>query len=106
MNQSTALFILKEAYSACQNIFDSSFDCYLYGSYARGDFDDESDVNILLVVDEDYQEIHNKDRQCAHVSSELSLRFDITVNIAVAPLELFNNPLFFIDVKNEGIKFQ
>ena len=47
-----ALSILSQAYQRCASIFsDKISDAYLYGSYARGDFDDESDVDILVTVD-------------------------------------------------------
>ena len=48
---------------------------YLYGSYARGDADDESDVDVLVVLD-------RCDRYAAEVGrtselvSELSLKYD------------------------------
>ena len=35
-----------------KNIFGGSLEqIWLYGSYARGDFDSESDVNIMVLVD-------------------------------------------------------
>ena len=33
---------------------------YLYGSYARGDYDEESDVDILLVIDDRIPSQYNK----------------------------------------------
>ena len=43
--------ILHSVYDACRPIFGCIHDAYLYGSYARGDFTPESDVDILLTVD-------------------------------------------------------
>ena len=46
-----AIDILGEVYRKLSGIFVTINDAYLYGSYARGDFTDESDVDILLTVD-------------------------------------------------------
>ena len=41
--------ILHSVYDACRPIFGRIHDAYLYGSYARGDFTPESDIDILLI---------------------------------------------------------
>lgn len=50
-NKSRAIQILAEANFLCGQIFgDKIRDAYLCGSYARGDFDDENDVDILIDI--------------------------------------------------------
>ena len=49
--------ILHSVYHACSPIFGRIHDAYLYGSYARGDFNPESDIDILLTVDLEQAEI-------------------------------------------------
>ena len=47
-----AFEILKIVYHACDPILGHSIhDAILYGSYARGDFTAESDIDILLTAD-------------------------------------------------------
>lgn len=90
MRQSEAIEILNETYRRCQNVFPGGIqDAYLYGSYARDDFDSGSDVDILLTVDILPTELSAYRNRIAAVSSELSLAHDITVSIAVKPLEQF-----------------
>ena len=49
-NKSEALIILTEVLERSRTIFGSSLvNGYLYGSYARGDYDDESDVDIAVI---------------------------------------------------------
>ena len=50
--QSDAMRIFKEAVEACQKVLDGKVrNAWMYGSYARGDFHEGSDVDILLTVD-------------------------------------------------------
>ena len=43
-----ALAILNEVFNRCSEVIPVT-DAYLYGSYARGDYDSESDVDIMRV---------------------------------------------------------
>ena len=104
-----AVIILKEVYEGCQKIFGSTKEAYLYGSYARGDYNKDSDVDILLTVEESQSVISKHRMDIARLSSELSLKHDITVSISVKPAEQFercNAVLpFYQNVVKEGIKY-
>ena len=81
--------ILHSVYHACSPIFGRIHDAYLYGSYARGDFTPESDIDILLTVDLEQAEIAKHRNGVGKVTSRLSLEHDITVSVTVKPLEQF-----------------
>ena len=50
--QSEAMQILREAVEACSRLLDGKVrNAWLYGSYARGDFHEGSDIDVLLTVD-------------------------------------------------------
>ena len=106
--QSQALTILGEVYQQCSQRFPRQIkDAYLYGSYARGDFHAESDVDILLTVDaEDIAPIR---KIAAGISSSLSLEHDVTVSITVKPAVQFHRYSrslpFYQDVLREGIRY-
>ena len=80
----------------------------LYGSYARGDYDDESDIDIMVVVDCRTEDLHRFRHMLTDVSSHLSLEYGVTVSVAMADTESFNrygNFLpFYININREGIK--
>ena len=101
--------ILHSVYHACSPIFGCIHDAYLYGSYARGDFNPESDIDILLTVDLEQAEIAKHRNDVAKVTSRLSLEHDITVSVTVKPLEQFRRYQtalpYYRNVVREGIRY-
>ena len=107
-----ALEILQRAYVMCNEALEKRVqEAYLYGSYARGDFHSESDVDILITANVDAQEL--AEYSCYHliseVCSELSLEYDVTVSITVKPLDQFQRFRYalpyYSNVVNEGIRY-
>lgn len=110
MCQSETIEILNEVFRLSQNIFLCEIrDAYLYGSYARGDYDNESDVDILLTVDLEPTDISRYRNQIAAISSDLSLAHDVTVSITVKSFDCFHRYstvlLFYKNVLAEGIRY-
>ena len=109
-NQSQAIAILGEVYTSCNPLFGNSIsDAYLYGSYARGDYHAESDIDILLTVDLTQEEIAKLRNRLAIIISNLSLENDITVSVAVKPLDQFKQYAdvlpYYQNVLREGIRY-
>lgn len=108
--QQQALQILKEIYEQCNLIFDHKItDAILYGSYARGDYHTESDIDILLAVDTSAANIALLRNQLASITSQLSLKYDITISVTAKPSEQFTRygqvlP-YYINVLEEGIRY-
>ena len=80
----------------------------LYGSYARGDFDNESDIDIMVRVDCKKEQLPAYRYLFADIASELSLQYDVTVSVTTVDTETFNrygkSLPFFAHVQQEGIK--
>ena len=89
-NRNQAVEILKKVYEKILPMFKCIDSAYLYGSYARGDYNNESDVDILLIVDLSQEEISDKRMAVASVSSELSLEYGVTVSVTIKPKVQFN----------------
>ena len=62
---------------------------FLYGSYARGDYDDESDIDIAAVVRGRRQELQYKLKQMWDISAEIGLQNDVVVSPVVIPYDEF-----------------
>ena len=108
--QSEAMAIFAEVVERCRELFgDKLRDAYLYGSYARGDFDDESDIDILVTVDEEPEKLAKLDRNVSDINSDLSLEHEITVSTYAVPLGQFtrfsDDLPFYRNVLTEGIKY-
>ena len=109
-NQSQAISILGEIYAACNPIFDNTIkNAYLYGSYARGDYHFGSDIDILLTVDLEADAISALRNSIAVVASDLSLKYDVAVSVAVKPHSQFlrySDILpYYQNILREGIRY-
>ena len=105
-----AFKILKNVYYACDPILEHSIhNAILFGSYARGDFNAESDIDILLTVDLMQEQIASHRRAVSGVASILSLDHDVTVSVHVVPLAQFRRYAdflpFYQNVLKEGIHY-
>ena len=105
-----ALKIINEVKQLCGLLFGNKLhDIYLFGSYARGDYDEESDIDIMLTLDLTEKQIFKYKKFVRHISSELSLKYDITISILTNPTETFYKYTEFIpfyrNVLKEGINY-
>ena len=81
----------------------------LYGSYARGDYNDSSDIDIMILTDLNDDEIieyRNKIWDYAY-DIEWDNNFDITLSPLVKNIDKFNYWLeaipFYMNVQKEGV---
>jgi len=91
MCTSTTLnLLLKETQSELLKVFGNKLlNVVLYGSYARGDYDDESDIDIMALVDMDRDDL-NKYRRCV---SEMANIIDLKYNVLLS-IKLQDKPNF------------
>ena len=83
--QQQAIRILNQVNEESGTIFGGVQDAYLYGSYARGDYTPESDIDILLTVDMDATSIARHRNAVAAMTSRLSLENDAVSPIRASP---------------------
>lgn len=77
---------------------------YLYGSYARGEADQDSDVDLLVALDGDVQ-IGAEISRMNSTISEVCLRYDLLIStqpIALEWLEKKRTP-FLMNVRKEAV---
>ena len=79
----------------------------LYGSYARGDFTQESDVDIMVLVDLHADKMDEYSDALAEVDYEYNVNYDIWMMPVVKNVEHFNHWVtaypFYSNVQREGV---
>ncbi len=81
----------------------------LYGSYARGDFNEDSDIDIMILTDlADAEIIEYRDKIWDYAYDiEEKYNFDITLSPLVKNIDRFNYWLealpFYMNVQKEGV---
>lgn len=80
----------------------------LFGSYARGDAEPGSDIDVLLLVDASRQDISDRNWQVGDLAAELLLDHGIVVSPLVENREYFNRNLqlfpFYRSIEREGVR--
>ncbi len=88
---------------------DKLHDVYLFGSYARGDYDEESDIDIMLTLNLTDRQLMKYRKSISYINSRLSLKHDITVSVIMTPLKRFikfaDDLPFYRNVIKEGINY-
>ena len=79
----------------------------LYGSYARGDFDDDSDIDFLALVDANEKELPLYRKPVSRIASRAGLNNDVMVSITLIDRDTFQQyhetlP-FFKRISSEGV---
>ena len=103
------LELLSEIQEELNNLFgDKLKDTILYGSYARLENTKDSDIDIMVLVDEKTSELRQYEDQITDIMVDLSLEYDVVVSIISESHEVYKNYSdilpFFNNVKKEGVK--
>ena len=77
---------------------------YLYGSYARGDEDKESDFDILVVLEDFERYVQEVDRT-GQLAADLSLKYGISISKAFVRERdwVHDATPFLVNVREEAI---
>jgi len=101
--------ITKEVATKAQEILGNRLrEVILYGSYARGDFDDESDIDIMVLADVKESELYELGKMLSEISSDICIETGEVVCILINNKSLFEERLpilpFYRNVVNEGVR--
>ena len=102
--------IISQLCSGLKPLFpQSSMEAILFGSYARGEAESDSDIDVMVLVDSSRQEISSKMWQIGEVAAEILLNSGIVVSPIVENRSYFQqNASFFPFYRNiirEGISY-
>lgn len=104
----TVQSLLPQYLSEVQKIYGSHLkSVILYGSYARGDYTEDSDVDIMILVDLPDEESDNYLDALSEIGFQYNVEHDIWIMPIVKNLKHFQYWVsaypFYKNVQNEGV---
>ena len=101
--------ILNKIVTYSNDIFEDKLtDVILFGSYARGDFDEESDIDILVVANLPSEELQNYRDRLDSICGEMLFDYGVVVSIVEKDYDTYNryaNILpFYKNIAKEGVR--
>ena len=109
-SKSELQIILSEIAKTARETFGEHLDSViLYGSYARGDYTPDSDVDMMILVKGIAPEdLWRYKKPIIKTESELGLQYDLVISSTIKDIETFNMYLdvlpFYQNVNKEGLR--
>lgn len=79
----------------------------LYGSYARGDYNKQSDVDIMILTDLSFEEIENYRDKISDIAYDIELNTGIILSPIIKNIEKYNARVNFVpfykNIQEEGV---
>ena len=80
----------------------------LYGSYARGDFNNNSDVDIMILTDLNEKEIEDYRDKISDIAFDIELDKEIYISPIIKNVDKYNARInvipFYMNVQKEGVE--
>jgi predicted nucleotidyltransferase len=80
----------------------------LYGSCARGDFEDDSDIDVLVLLNVPKEDINFERNKILDITDKLDLAYDVVLAPVFQNYELFQKYMpvsaFYQNVQREGVR--
>jgi len=79
----------------------------LYGSYARGDYNEDSDIDIMVLADVNNEELSELRKSIYRISNDISLEYNILLSIFLKDKGFFDEHVsilpFYQNVIKDGV---
>ena len=79
----------------------------LYGSYARGDYNDSSDVDIMILTDFTFEEIEKYRDDISDIAFDIELETGIILSPIIKNIDKYNERVniipFYTNVQKDGV---
>ena len=100
--------ILQEIAGAYRSVYgDNLVKILMYGSYARGDFNADSDVDVAAIVKGERQNLQNDLKKIWDISSNLELEYETIVSPTVIPFDEYEQYRedipYYRNIEQEGV---
>ena len=107
-NENILDVLLKETHAELRKIFGEKLcSVILYGSYARGDYDSDSDIDVMALVDLEKSELAKYRRKVSDFANDIDLKYDVILSVKLQDkltFEKYEKVLpYYMNVAREGV---
>lgn len=101
--------IIQDFANGVRELLGNTLDSVIvYGSYARGDYLESSDIDVMILVTLTEEKIKDVSDQISDLAFDYMIKFGIDISPVITNLEHFNywvdNLPFYRNVRDEGVK--
>ena len=79
----------------------------LYGSYARGDYNQNSDIDIMILTDLNFEEIEKYRDEISDIAFDIELEKGVIISPIIKNIDQYNARIniipFYSNVQKEGV---
>jgi predicted nucleotidyltransferase len=80
----------------------------LFGSYARGDYDEESDIDIFILADIELEDANAERRKIRDCTGDIDLEYDVVTYLCMGCSAIFHKfadvTPFYKNVMKDGVE--
>ena len=100
--------IIQDFAKSVRKMMGNSLDSVIvYGSYARGDYSELSDIDVMLLVSLGEEEIKEISDQISDLAFDFMMKYGVDISPVITNIEHFNywvdNLPYYRNVRDEGV---
>ena len=101
--------VMQEFAKSVRKILGNSLDSVIvYGSYARGDYSELSDIDVMLLVSLGEEEIKKISDQISDLAFDFMMKYGVDISPVITNTDHFNywvdNLSYYRNVRDEGVR--
>lgn len=103
------LDIMQEFAKSVRKMLGNSLDSVIvYGSYARGDYSELSDIDVMLLVSLGEEEIKKISDQISDLAFDFMMKYGVDISPVITNIDHFNywvdNLPYYRNIRDEGVR--
>ena len=100
--------IIQDFAKSVRKMLGNSLDSVIvYGSYARGDYSELSDIDVMLLVSLGEEEIKEISDQISDLAFDFMMKYGVDISPVITNIEHFNywvdNLPYYRNIRDEGV---
>ena len=101
--------IMQDFAKSVRKMLDNSLDSVIvYGSYARGDYSELSDIDVMLLVSLGEEDIKKISDQISDLAFDFMMKYGVDISPVITNIDHFNywvdNLPYYRNIRDEGVR--